>query len=77
MAESRGKFEWSQTSSLLALLANAHRNAKKHPTPFKPNDFDPFAVEQVEKPKVMLKDIRVLKRLFVDPLAGKKGSGNG
>jgi hypothetical protein len=74
MAEARSKLEWSQTSSLLALLANAHRNAKKHPSPFKPADFNPHTKEQDAQNIVVVKDIRILKRLFVDGTKGNRGS---
>ena len=77
LAEARGNHDWEQTAAVLAMLANAHRDPKKRPTPFKPSDFNPFAVERAEKPKVILKDLRILKRFFVDPHAGRKGSGNG
>ena len=59
------------------MLANAHRDPKKRPSPFKPSDFNPFHVERAEKPKVMLTDLRVLKHLFVDPHVGRKGPSNG
>lgn len=41
MAEGRNRAHWQHTSSVLALLANAHRDPKKTPRPFKPSDFDP------------------------------------
>jgi hypothetical protein len=41
MAEGRSRDEWARTSSLLALIANAHRDPKKTRA-FKPGDFDPF-----------------------------------
>jgi len=45
MAEAREHSEWARTSTLLALIANAHRDAKKTRA-FKPSDFDPFARRQ-------------------------------
>jgi hypothetical protein len=42
MAEARERSAWGRTSALLALIANAHRDARKT-RPFKPSDFDPFA----------------------------------
>lgn len=42
MAEARQRSQWARTSTLLALIANAHRDAKKTRA-FKPSDFDPFA----------------------------------
>lgn len=52
--------EWVRTSSLLALIANAHRDPKKTRA-FKPSDFDPFA-----KPTRPLKvGVEVLKDVFL------------
>ncbi len=36
------KADWQRTASLMALLANCHRNPKKS-KPYKPSDFYPFA----------------------------------
>jgi RecB family exonuclease len=41
MARARVRTEWQQTSSVLAFLAEPHRNPKKRSKPFKPADFDP------------------------------------
>lgn len=43
MARGRQRSQWAQTSTVLALLANAHRDPKRRPYPFEPWDFDPFA----------------------------------
>ena len=59
MAEARERSEWSRTSVLLALIANAHRDAKKT-RPFKPGDFDPFAGRE----KDQASDIPALRALF-------------
>lgn len=45
MAEARERSEWARISTLLALIANAHRDSKKTRA-FKPSDFDPFARRQ-------------------------------
>ena len=45
MAEARQRSEWARMSTLLALIANAHRDAKKTRA-FTPSDFDPFARRQ-------------------------------
>jgi len=42
MAEGLGRERWAHTSTLLAMIANAHRDPKKT-RPFKPSDFDPYA----------------------------------
>jgi hypothetical protein len=41
MAEGRCQESWGHTSSLLAMLANVHRDAKKSKA-FKPTDFNPY-----------------------------------
>jgi hypothetical protein len=40
--ELRIKCEWNQTASLMALIANCHRDPKKRSDPFTPTDFNPF-----------------------------------
>jgi hypothetical protein len=60
MAEGRRKENWSHTSHLLAMLANANRDAKKQRQPFSPNDFNPFAAP----PKPIPADITALKLLL-------------
>ena len=42
MAEGRQRADWARTSSLMALVANCHRDAKRSRA-FRPSDFDPFA----------------------------------
>lgn len=41
MAEGRQKHDWGQTASVLALIANCHRDPKKRPRPFAPDEFMP------------------------------------
>ena len=41
MAEGRQRAEWARMSSLMALAANCHREAKRSRA-FRPSDFDPF-----------------------------------
>lgn len=43
MANGRGQHEWQQTGSMLALIANVHRDPKRRSEPFKVADFDPYA----------------------------------
>ena len=62
MAEAKQRDEWARTSSLMALIANANRDAKKHRA-FRPTDFDPFAVTHKPKQKV---DVSILKDIFID-----------
>lgn len=62
MAEARQRDEWARTSSLMALIANAHRNPKRSRA-FKPSDFDPLGPRRHEAPKV---GVGILKQVFVD-----------
>ncbi len=62
MGEARSRQAWAHTSSLLAMLANIHRDPKKSRT-YKPADFNPHASgSRLSLPKV---DIQVLKQVFV------------
>ena len=64
MADARRREAWSHTSFLLSMLANVHRNTKKKPRPYSPNDFNPFTNKSSHQtPKA---DIRILKQVFVD-----------
>ena len=42
MVEGRGKFEWAQTSALMAIIANIVRDPKRG-KPISPATFNPFA----------------------------------
>jgi hypothetical protein len=62
MGEARSEQAWAHTSSVLALLANLHRDSKKTRA-FKPADFNPH----MRKPKPISQNtgIGVLKQVFV------------
>ena len=49
MAEGRSRLEWSQTAEVLSMIANANRDPKKKPSPFKAEDFNPWAHEDRDK----------------------------
>ena len=66
MVEGRGKFEWSQTASLMALAANLVRDPRKGRAA-SPADFNPFAPRP---PKPVLKGkemLAALKAAFIKP----------
>ena len=63
MAEARLEQQWAHTSSLMALIANAHRDPKKH-GPFKPRDFDPTQSSKRE-PVIEQVDVSILKDVFI------------
>ena len=52
--------EWARTSSLLALIANAHRDPKKTRA-YRPSDFDPFSKSN----KPIQVGVEVLKDVFL------------
>lgn len=59
MADSRGKFEWGQTSCLMALIANMFRDPKKGKL-VKPADFNPYLTKNqpiVKAPLTVLRDL--------------------
>ena len=57
MTEARGRFEWGQTASLMALIANVLRDPKKSKS-VKPSDFNPYNAKTKKKaPVSILRDI--------------------
>lgn len=71
MSEARSKDNWTHTSALLTLLANANRDPKKT-KPFKPSDFNPHQTRPTPAPPICTtSDLSILKTIFVDPHAKK------
>ena len=62
MAEARAKERWAHTSSLMALIANAHRDPKKGRA-FRPDDFNPYAPKRKAGIPIRADSISLLKRL--------------
>ena len=67
MADAASRDRWQHTASLMALVANCHRDTKKSRA-FRPKDFHPFEKQRRprdgnRKPTV---GIEVLKQVFVD-----------
>ena len=69
MAESRCRQAWRQTSAVMALLANLHRDPKRT-RPFRPADFDPYEARKAKA--VSEGDLGLLKQAFVNPRKGAK-----
>ena len=69
MAEGKRRHDWDQTSNLLALLANCHRDPKKT-RPFTWQNFHPMEAESATRPckgiKITSANISILKHVFVD-----------
>jgi len=70
MAEARTRDGWAHTSTVMALLANCHRDPKKT-KPYRPADFDPFA--KAAAPCAIGFD--VLRDVFVGQSKPKSGKG--
>ena len=65
MAEAKSRDNWTHTSAVLAMTANCHRDPKKTKA-FKPADFDPYALAEKKRPVGRIKDLGILKTVFVD-----------
>ena len=66
MAESKGREAWNHTASVMALLANCHRDPKKTRA-FKPNDFHPYHAGAVKRGIPLRKgNWELLKKVFID-----------
>ena len=63
MAEGRGREAWNHTAAVMAVLANLHRDPKKH-GPYGAEDFHPYRGRSRSVPKT--KDLSILKAVFVD-----------
>jgi hypothetical protein len=63
MGEARSQILWSHTSSILAMLANIHRDAKRSKV-YHPSDFNPHSVKR-SLPQVKV-GIEALKNVFID-----------
>jgi hypothetical protein len=50
MAEARRVEDWTRMAIPTAILANANRDAKKHPRPYRPDDFNPWATPIRKRP---------------------------
>ena len=69
MAEARQRSEWAPISTLMALIANAHRDARKTRA-FKPSDFDPYA----RRERATTNDMAGLRAVFQGRTAGTTDS---
>ncbi len=65
MARARQHEQWNHTASLLALLANCHRDPKKT-RPYRPAQFHPQGRGRQRPIPVAKAEIGLLKTVFVD-----------
>ena len=64
MAEARSREAWNHTATLLAMLANIHRDPKKGRV-FRPSDFNPHEARKKKGIPIRAGNIGVLKQVFV------------
>jgi hypothetical protein len=59
MNTARLECEWARTSSLMALIANCHRDASKRSSAFEPREFNPMVQTDQQGPvrKVSMADL--------------------
>ena len=69
MGEARSQMLWSHTSSVLAMLANIHRDAKRSKI-YHPSDFNPHAKKRIQ-PRTIV-GIEALKHVFIDRMQEKQ-----
>ncbi len=65
MAEGEQMLQWGQTSSVLAMLANTNRDAKKKPSPFRPEEFNPWAGRERKRKRAAVKGGIEMLKVFV------------
>jgi hypothetical protein len=69
MGEARSQILWNHTSSVLAMLANIHRDAKRSKV-YHPSDFSPHGKKR-SQPRTMV-GIEALKHVFIDRMQEKQ-----
>lgn len=77
MAEGAGMARWSHTALICMLIANTNLDPKKH-RPFKPADFDPYALARDKArhapPVATKEDLSMIREAFTrGPWAKKDG----
>lgn len=70
MTRARQRDEWSRASAVLAMIANAHRDAKRKPRPYRPADFDPFVAAARRRP---IASVEELARGIIASTGGRHG----
>jgi pyruvate-formate lyase-activating enzyme len=65
MVDEREDRQWYHTASIMAMIAEVHRDAKKHRKPYSAIQFHPMHRNKPVAPVEQV-DIRILKSIFVD-----------
>jgi hypothetical protein len=75
MAEGRSRADWGLCSSVLAMIANVNRDAKKRRKPFAPSEFNPFSGRKGKRPgrkKVTVEELTRDVLAMAEKRGGKK-----
>jgi len=64
MAEGRGRAAWDVASSVMALVANCHRDPRRTRA-FRPKDFNPYEARRTGGIPLTPANIGLLKQVFV------------
>lgn len=65
MAGARSREQWNHTASVLALLANCHRDPRRRRA-YSPADFLPPRTDQPVPAPTPITDLSILKAVFID-----------
>jgi hypothetical protein len=71
MAEARGAEEWRRTSSLLAMLFNAHRDPRRS-NPAMPDDYNPHARRNEDQAQLLKIPSKMANKLMFEAIGGGK-----
>lgn len=63
---------WAHTSSVLALIANCHRDAKRRPRPFAASDFNPLKRQRSDAIEINAETKGDFKRLVLRAIGKEK-----
>jgi hypothetical protein len=66
MVEEEQNRRWDHTASILAMIAEVHRDKKRTPKAYTPSRFHPGRRKSKKETPVETVDLKVLKTIFVD-----------
>lgn len=72
MARRKRQEEWDHTAALMALLANCHRNERRRPQPYTPDDFHPLKDRHTKHSTGRRRLHPQIRQLLVEAMTGKR-----
>ena len=76
MTDGRGRMEWGRVSSLMAIIANVHRDPKRQRLS-KPADFNPYSEKETAGPYARTKRVKAPLSVLRDVWCRKDRAGKG